>query len=629
MDPNNPDDREENIIAGIAAINELDSQVFALENQAASVLNNFIPALQLLQPGQVPAAQDQNQNQNARIDQIMTEQQQQREMLVSITQALQQVVANTYVTEETQALLEEVDQSVSRVEGNTEAILDQTTPPGIIYKIFDFIKLMFALLIQVRDLINRFRPSRLPGSGPIMTILRLISLFIELSIFLTILKVFIELFGVDDGSVVLVNLAKVTANKIAGLYVTVFNLLKNLGSPVFQVLRAFGEGLLDNPQVREHYNFVLENLISYLTAFKDLVMDKTGLGAIIEFIQANNGILGAVGNAKDTLVNATTTAASAVKDAVSDAVSGAVGSIADASLGYLATGMGSIAGLLQRTYIAASTNERPAIGIVQYQLPGPVPLELSYVDYLPTNSTNISLPNFTIPELENMSSIIDINREALALALASEPLLPAVAMIDTDDIEVLEVGAMDFLNYDFEMVDLEYPQIERFDLSSFYEAYIEDEDEDENMSGGYKYISKSKSKSFKYSKLSKTSIPFKNFSINLIRDFMIAKFNTIKTNETLFKKINNNLQNLLAVNTLNLKLSMNIVFFCETSIKLYISDLILRGIKIEKEGKKGGKRKSKSRKHMKHKTHKCFRHKNKKVSKKRYKKRHSKRKYRK
>ena len=590
-------------------INNLDVEVFALENETASVLNEFIkdPALQLLQPKQAAPAAALAQDQNARIDQIMMEQQQQREMLVSITQALQQVVANTYVTEETQELVKEVGEGVSRVEGNTEEILNQTTSPSIIYKIFDFIKLMFALLRQVRELINRFRPSRLPGSGPIMTILRLISLFIELSIFLTILKVFIELFGVDDGTVVLVNLAKVTANKIALLYVTVFNLLIHLGSPVFQVLRAFGDGLLDNPQVKEHYNLVLENLISYLTAFKDLVMKTTGLGEIINFIQTNNGILGAVGNA-------TTVATNAVKNAVS----GAVESIADASLGYLATGMGSIAGLLQRTYIGTSTNERPAIGIVQYELPGLEESKMSYIDYLPTNSTNstnISLPNFTIPQLEKMNTIIDININELSEALASNQLLPAVSMIDVDDIKVLElfeVEAMDFLNFDFNIgiVDLE---IESFDLSSFNKPY---EVEDMNMSGGYKY--------FNYSK---TSTP--NFSIKLMRDVMIAKFNTIKTNETLVKNINNNLKKILVVNALNLKLSMNIVFFCETSIKLYVSDLILRGIK-KNEDKKGGKRKSKSRKYMKHKTHKRFRHKNKKSSKKRYKLKHnSKRKYRK
>jgi hypothetical protein len=489
-------------------------------------------------------------------------------------------------------------------------------------------------------MINRFRPSKLPGTGPIMTILRLISLFIELSIFLTVLKVFIELFGVDDGSVVLVNLTKGIAGKVAGLYATVFNLLINLGSPIFQVLRAFGEGLLENEQVKAHYDFLLGQLISYLSAFQTFVMKTTGLGAIITFIQTNNGILGAAGEAVGVVTGTIANATSAAKDAVVDQVTAVLNTAADFGLSYIASGFGSIAGLLQSTYVgsvpALTAPQGSSVGFTQLTLPGSELLSTVYIEYLATNATNVTnvtaidlpvslnLPeDFKIPP--NMGGIID--------ATGSNQLPVPVPMFDVEDIEVLELNEANFLTFDFEVIDLRPfnpTTFEGFDINEFYIPYPESPSK-----GGYK----NKNILSKVSQISKTSIPFKDkkFSINLMRDVMIAKFKQINDADN----INKTLTIILGVNALNSHLSMKIVFFCESSIKLYVSDLILRGEKKEKEIQEieknkitetetaGGKRRRKSRKHMKHKTHKRIKCKNKKGSKRRYKKRDSKRRYKK
>jgi hypothetical protein len=554
---------------------------------------------------------------------IQGEQQEQREILLSMTQALEQIIANTYVTQDTQELLQGVSAEVGQIHGQTTQILKQTTAEGVIAKICNLIAIMLALLVQVRDLINRFRPSRyLTGSGPIITVLRLVALFLELSIFLTVLKLFIELFGYD-GNDTLVYFAKLLANKIAALYVKVFQLLINLGSPVFKVLRAFGEGIMEEPLIKQHY----DSLVAYLEYYFQTVLNASGISAIIDFIRSNEGILGAASAAKDAVVDQVVAAKDAVVDqvvAAKDAVVEAVTTRASNALASLAHGalasiqglgtLGTLGGLFGASIAIAgptqASNNR-AIGFTQDQL-FPTSVPTFYLEYLPPPFTGdqtlpVLLPgNFTIPE--NVSSLVFNSDQEGQLSLQAFHV--EVAEVE-EDIEVLYYKPLDFLRFEpFKIVELNR---EYFNVG-FEEVFFETYDVDEyapNPKGGYK-SKRGGNKSLKL--LINPLIKMK--------DLFLDKYKNITNNEDL--KINNKIKNIFLADIKNLHIAMTFEKILRIILQTYMIIFIKK--KLKEAQPKGGKRKEKSRKYMRHKTHKRFRHKNKKGSKKRYKgKRHSKR----
>ena len=695
----------------IAAINLLNVQVFAIENQVEVLLQDFIEVVQVPPIVQVPvtvevvtaaeadainaaaerqlgrrgrlqrallAQQPQPQPQQQQIDAISTEQQQQRQMLVDITQALQVLVNNTYVTEEIQELLEEVAEDVDQTLTNTVNIqqtLTQQNSSRVITQIFNFIKMMYAMLLQARDMINRFRPSRwLTGSGPIMTILRLIALFIELSIFLTLLKLFIEIF-VYDGDTALIELAKGIANQVATLYVTVFNLLTTMGSPVFKMIKAFGQGLIENPQVKAHYDLIVDNLIRYLSNFKDFVMNATGLSTLLTFIETNNGLMGAAGTAAAAVKDTAAAAVIAVKDAVKDTASNVIDAASTASIGYLKEGLGVLAGFLtSRMSIAPPTNGR-AIEFISDTYPSTYSTATTsavYLEYVPTVPTDEVVHDTVIPVQLPATIIIptpDPRFPSFSEKFADEfgpvfdpvtvtPLEDTAIVADTAtivaDIAVLE---LDVLNFEpFEITDFEPFEITELQVgalvidfnvivTSFYtnsnpypSAYPNPtpnkKQEGGSLKGGYYKYKKGQQKKKKQTEVTKVTKVTKVLSIlKTIEQNMITKYKKIKTEH--IDNLTNNLTGLLIVNVLNSNLSRIVVYSCEICLKLYIDKIIIVGkkaeeTKYEKEVKtEGGKRKSRSRKYLRHKTHKRIRHKlykNKKCSKRRYKiKRHSKR----
>ena len=526
-------------------------------------------------------AQQQLPTIDARLTEIEKNQISQNEMIVVMISAIGLLTETSKTIEETVGNIDETTTQTSKDVVNIQKT-QQAQQPNVVAsvasQIFKLSTMLLSMLKRSLNIINTYKPSSwLTGSGPIITILRLIALFTELNIFLSLLKLLIELAGYS-GDALLEKSALVMADIVIVLYETVFNLLTTTGSPVFKMLKAFGKGLIRNPTLKAHYDLIVNKLIEYVIAFKRLVMHSTGLGDAIEFINANKGLMGAAAKVGDTAVEKMHELKDTAIDAIGNAASNLGGNVLKLALTSLAT-------LTTNRYIAGTTTGALAPGAG------------SYIGFTP--NTGALFAGSLYPEI--------ISGEETRLLLESLPttnfVIPTNLSDSSDlefsDIRVIEPPAL----LDIAMVDEAVLVFDAFEiqLDSYYnvvETVITELDPSVKFNYGYE-----------------------------ITD-MKKEGGGNKSLETVCK----NLQNILGTILLNTDLIRHFMFVCETGLKLYIGDLTQQG-KEAKEANKGGKRKSRSRKYLRHKTHKRIRHKlyknknkNKKCSKRRYKiRRHSKR----